>query len=478
MNDKSGILIPVVAAVLLILGIHQRPLSPDTAPHVRAAFTIAVVGAGLNGNGFSGTCKPHPDDACAMARGVHAALQSPEMSEFASRLAYKEEDDHDNPDTAQQIATRLAADPSVLAVIGHSSSNTTRAAAWIYQKVQIPLLVPIASTPYLKDPIRKSPVQDLSAEYSPDPDDRLNNVFSIIPDDKIGQAPALAYLIKHMKLSDRTKIVIYSSDNPDYVKGLRNELTRLLPEVPQRDWNGPCEDREPDTGLQQDSLPKVVILIATAKCANKFLPHLTSVSPNTHTVILTDGAKDVDPLALQECNCDVLLTFPTKPLNLGEAVAQIKTESSATLRLLNSAVVRDKPQSYEEYGFDSVLLLAKALHNVCGPDNGTGACRTAIGRDAVLNAMQRITYMSGARIKYLFLMGDNVYPEYNIYGYTSRASNTPVRNCSELEEEKWSPAALTSAPVAPQANDQQQSPHLPALQYMCSVEFEDIHSND
>ena len=66
---------------------------------------------------------------------------------------------------------------------------------------------------------------------------------------------------------------------------------------------------------------------------------------------MTDGAKNVDSIAVQQwvrTSIPILLTFPTKQID--------KTKLSSIFTPLGDALLPSGSQSYEEYGFDSMLL--------------------------------------------------------------------------------------------------------------------------
>jgi branched-chain amino acid transport system substrate-binding protein len=108
--------------------------------------------------------------------------------------------------TAIATAERLAADPSILAVIGHSNSATSLAAAQIYNAQGLPQIAPVAT----------SPLFALAGRYS----------FRLVPDDRL-QAKFMA----ERALEDpavRRVAILYVND--DYGRGLYGELRRRLVE--------------------------------------------------------------------------------------------------------------------------------------------------------------------------------------------------------------------------------------------------------
>src|SRR5580658_5575645 len=117
----------LVGLVLVALGIRVPFIKSPETEHPDK-FLIYVTGKGLDGSGFSDpVCgkQQQQTSACAMARGVHAAFLSDQFQTLRSFVDYREADDHGSPDDAKRLASRLGDDAHVLAVIGHSYSETT-----------------------------------------------------------------------------------------------------------------------------------------------------------------------------------------------------------------------------------------------------------------------------------------------------------------------------------------------------------------
>ena len=56
-------------------------------------------------------------------------------------------DDSNNPDTARAVAERIAADPTIVAVIGHNYSSASMAAAPVYARGGVPAVTPASTLP-------------------------------------------------------------------------------------------------------------------------------------------------------------------------------------------------------------------------------------------------------------------------------------------------------------------------------------------
>jgi len=490
MKSIFSAFIPFVAAALLFLGFRSQPgMFTSTTP----LFTVAIVAQGLSHYKDTDSCSP--DSGCAMARGVMEAAKSEAISPYYCAvnnaqpangklcyLTFMFRDDKRDASLAREIALQLAATPNVLAVIGHSSSDTTRVAADIYHGAQLPLVVPIASTPYLKDPLNKSSLTPRIPDYLPDPDDRLNNIFSIIPDDTIGQVPALRYLLSTVGALDDVTVISDATDNQSYVTGLTASLHSLMPTLRVLP---PLTERDPESKLatiRHMHLTKTIVFVGTENNATWFLANLAQLSSISRpTVILTDGGRDISPQSLSDCLCNVLLMFPTKPLDIDQLTNH---PHSANLALLGHAYINDSSNpSYEEYGFDSVLFLAKALHRICPDPRARNSC--TISRSSLLNAMQRIEFLEGARNKYLFNVGDNVNPEYSVYGHTLSPLGQHTHTCADLTLASGSigtgsaASDSTSPSTGQPSSAQPPTPSdRPSLSFICSIRFEDMHAVD
>ncbi|MBD2615551.1 ABC transporter substrate-binding protein [Nostoc punctiforme FACHB-252] len=142
-------------------------------------FTLAVVVPAENGR----------DRSLEILRGV--AQSQEQFNANGGRdnrlLEIVIANDGDDPKQAQQIAQQLANDKSVLGVIGHGSSTTTKAAFNIYEQTDIPVISPTSTANTLqgKDFFRTTPSDAASGEklakYAID--SRLNKVIVVYNSD-------------------------------------------------------------------------------------------------------------------------------------------------------------------------------------------------------------------------------------------------------------------------------------------------------
>lgn len=113
--------------------------------------------------------------------------------------------DDDDPNTAKEVATALVQDASVLGVIGHFGSDTTLAAAAIYQEGGLVMISPTSTS-----------VQISSLG---------NAVYRTVPSDRFTASALSRYMLT--TLQKQNAAVYYNSDS-SYSKSLKEEFTTAL----------------------------------------------------------------------------------------------------------------------------------------------------------------------------------------------------------------------------------------------------------
>ncbi|MBE9079456.1 ABC transporter substrate-binding protein [Romeria aff. gracilis LEGE 07310] len=114
-------------------------------------------------------------------------------------------DDGNNPNIAQRLATKLTSDPSILAIIGHFSSDVTLAAAPIYQQKGLPMISPTSTS------VEISSLGDY--------------VFRTAPSDRFAAAALASYQLETLH---RRKTAIFYNSQSSYSQSLKNEFTTAL----------------------------------------------------------------------------------------------------------------------------------------------------------------------------------------------------------------------------------------------------------
>ncbi|WP_421659585.1 protein kinase domain-containing protein [Leptothermofonsia sp. ETS-13] len=114
-------------------------------------------------------------------------------------------DDGNQPKIARQLAKAFVNDPAILGVVGHTISDTTIAAAKIYQDNQLVMIAPISSA------VQLSNVGD--------------HIFRTIPSDQLTARTLVNHLLNRMK---RRRVVIFFNSSSDYSNSLKNEFRNAL----------------------------------------------------------------------------------------------------------------------------------------------------------------------------------------------------------------------------------------------------------
>ncbi|MBW4678108.1 MAG: ABC transporter substrate-binding protein [Desmonostoc geniculatum HA4340-LM1] len=153
-------------------------------------FTLAVVVPAENGR----------DRSLEILRGI---AQSQEQfnangGQYGRSLEILIANDGDNPTQAEEIAQELVNDKSVLGVIGHGSSNTTKAALNIYEQAGIPFISPTSASNTLEG----------------------KNFFRTTPSDAASGKKLAEYAID----SGLNKVVIFYNTKDVYSNTLRQEF--------------------------------------------------------------------------------------------------------------------------------------------------------------------------------------------------------------------------------------------------------------
>jgi ABC-type branched-subunit amino acid transport system substrate-binding protein/serine/threonine protein kinase len=109
------------------------------------------------------------------------------------------------PETARLLAQALTSDPRVLGVVGHSISDTSLAAAPIYQRQQLVMISPLSSAVQLTD--------------------QGNYIFRTIPSDR---ATARALGDHMLTVFKQQKVAVFYNSRSDYSQSLRTEFRNAL----------------------------------------------------------------------------------------------------------------------------------------------------------------------------------------------------------------------------------------------------------
>ncbi|HET9184287.1 MAG TPA: ABC transporter substrate-binding protein [Candidatus Angelobacter sp.] len=329
-----------------------------------------------------------------MWKGAEVAyIHSPVWTDLREIVALRGCDDEGVSVGSEMAASQIRLNPETIAVIGHATSGTTRSAAAIYASANIPVLMPIATSP--------------NVFFDPSSGDRLQNLFRLPPSDDRAQAPAVAYTAINILKSRRIYLVRdISEDAPEYSGPLFKRIQQLIGsnKIDDIEVNRktPSIHEVAQNVFDQDA--DLVIFVGYGTTANVILSDIqveySRFKRKPPPILLTDGCKIVD------LNVGSLLVYVTFPVPDSHKLP-CDTEDMA---IFNEQV--PQPKSYELYGYDAMVILGKAL-NSC--------LRTSsLSRECVQNALSGGSPLEGACLTYSFSAGDN--SRSSIYLYRARAS--------------------------------------------------------
>lgn len=203
--------------------------------------------------------------------------------------------DNGNPDVARRVAMELVSDPRVVAVVGHATSATTRAAQDIYGLYNMPLIAPIATYSGLtqrlnrdgrRNAVRMIPSNQQQAALIADLVEQLNfKTAQNLSSDEQARPAVLVYYEPSeygLDLGDRIQEALWNKGlDVRRKKKLEVNATGQLRTQPARD---DVRDFE-DVGI--------VVFAGYAYQAKDLVREIAGFDP-TIIFILTDGCKDDD----------------------------------------------------------------------------------------------------------------------------------------------------------------------------------------
>jgi branched-chain amino acid transport system substrate-binding protein len=343
-----------------------------------------------------------------MWKGARAAYKHSVNVDGTDEYTLTPIDDCGKRGLATAKAERIQNAADVIAVIGHATSGTTRSAAYLYDQVGIPLVAPIATSPYAFHPPGKTANQE-----------KLKNFVRLPPSDKRAQAPAAAMVATEL-LKGKEIFIIgdKSSDAWEYAKPLYNEALSIIPETRITDNNTIKDkaislERVAGDVLVQDT--DVVIFAGYGTTAEKFLYELAQAyeakdRSDVPGIVLTDGAMTGD-ISKQTLNTfNIRITFPIPDVSKiscgGEDYKNLKN-------ILN----KSNNKSFQMFAYDAVLMADKAISQ-CSQKN--------ISRDCVEKKLRELRDFNGVCSTYSFQNGENMLSNYyvysNVYGDVRRDS--------------------------------------------------------
>lgn len=426
---------------LVIVGACELP--KEKSPQTQGKpFLVAVIGNGVP-KGGDPLPRELPKDAAsgvAMWDGAQAALtSSPRLKQLQHLAELKPFDDGANPAIAADLAREIRANPQILAVIGHTTSPATRAAAHIYAEAGIPLLMPIATSPYAVLP-----------PGTEDQNKRLRNVFRLAPSDDRVQGPAMAIVAqrlgKHCYLLADTSSPVVSEYTAPLFRYLHSRLDQLGMPTREMTMQGNNPNVLSLASIIHTARPEVIIFCGYGSTAAELLDALRKEykdidAKDRPKILLSDGCKinTLDTTGFQ-----VFLTFPLPSLIPPKEPASSKTKATpmpspqSDIDFLKEVIIRNGSDSYQMYAYDALLMIGDAV----------GACSTVgtISRDCVRDKLNALNQFHGALLDYAFKGGENELAEYYVYSNTKDQKQLLFDYAISSKEIRKESASATPSP--------------------------------
>ena len=197
-----------------------------------------------------------PKSAMEILRGVAQAQTQVNQAGGVrgERVRVAIANDDNQPQLAQQVATALAADATILAVIGHGTSNTTLAAAPVYQAQKLVVIAPVSSAVQLSG----------FGRY----------VLRTMPSDRYSAQQLTQYLQSRLK---KRRAAIFFNSQDAYSKSLAGEFRNALfysnkgEVVAEIDLNKPDFDATESMEQVIAKKAEVIFLAATNEVSDRAL---------------------------------------------------------------------------------------------------------------------------------------------------------------------------------------------------------------
>jgi branched-chain amino acid transport system substrate-binding protein len=365
-------------------------------------FLVMVIGDGVPPIDMS-QIHPFPintEQGEAMYNGAFAALnESPNLKDVNSIVEICGIDDRGDPERASQIAKEIRYNSRVLAVIGHATSGTTLHSAWVYEQAGIPILMPIATSPDVMYPPKKTHLEAY----------RIRNAFRLPPSDDKGQAPAVAHLVWKLGLKKVYLLSDITEGAKEYSKTLRDSLE---PYIRKEVINKKIEVAREKTNFAELARSiraqgiDGVIFCGYGTTSLELLDALNEAYGETSheerpKIILTDGCFIPN---LNAKGFNLYLTFPH--------VGTPEKADKRDVEILKRISSKTQPISYEAFGYDAMLILGSAIKK-CKAEG-------VVDRQSLLLQLNSVEVYTGTSGLYEFENGENRLAQYDIFHLTDK----------------------------------------------------------
>ncbi|GEM_PF-6309729 len=369
----------------------------------------------------------------AMWDGVRLALKCSNREEFKKIrkfITLEPYNDSRNIPEAERIAKKIVKNPNLLAVIGHTSSGTTKATVRTYANSGIPNLTP-ASSPWVMHPEQNDDDPNQTEDLAP-----MENVFRILPGDELAQAPAIAFKSRKLDM-DKVLILREITDTAKaYSKPLCDQIGNILEKfevtVQTKELSDHAEiidinlkriiPKQLETTLKEFE-PTGIIYCGYGKVAKKLMKKLRKIYNSSSSltkppIIFSEGISDT-PITKEDFGVfkkgfkEVYMAYPFSEIDEQE-IQSVKKKKKIDDETDIDFLRKFNPENLEVMGYDSMLILANAITE-CDKNE------KIISRACLIKKLKTVDFV-GVIDSYYFVNGENKLPSYNIYIFNEKAN--------------------------------------------------------
>jgi branched-chain amino acid transport system substrate-binding protein len=260
--------------------------------------------------------------------------------------------DQGNDYMSEAVALKAVSDPSVIAVIGHSSSGNTAAALKVYRAYKMPILMPVATRP------------DLTAEPN-----GPRNVYRLVPKDNL-QASTIAsfcaqklqkFRANHFNNSKNSTVpsfrVAVISDRSPYGESLSQSLREALSNagITSSIKLSKFRDKDNWSDMIREDGSNIVIFAGYYKEGGELINEIRTAGLK-QTIILTDGCFPSDIFKIIKVDPgEIYISFIAKDWSSNKLAIPLVEEAN---RKSNIDV------SFAPFAYDSFQIIYEAVNKI------------------------------------------------------------------------------------------------------------------
>lgn len=211
-----------------------------------------------------------------------------EYRNLAGRLETRFFDDKSDRVRAREVALQIVSDPNAVAVVGHSTSSTTKAAQELYARYGIPLLAPIATYTELTQH-REGSGDSIVARLVPSNEQQATLIADVISGGIEGDTTGV----------EQPTVLLYYEPS-EYGVDLHREIRAALrdsnlvsiPSIIDTTTSGTIDIQGLIQTITSTQNPLAIVIAGYYHQARTMVPAILSSFEEPPVVILTDGAFD------------------------------------------------------------------------------------------------------------------------------------------------------------------------------------------